>query len=328
MKEISEKKAIYMMVVCAVLWSTGGFLIKLVPWQPLAIAGFRSLFAACVFMVYFIKMRFHLVINRDTLLCGLMLSATTLLFVTANKLTTSANAIILQSTAPIFIMLLSVLLFGCRYRRIEYAMVLIVFIGIALFFFDDLDRGGLLGNLAGLASGVCMASMFLLSSRLPDDQSSQSALLMGMLMTALTGIPTIAISRVHFTPVSVGVLLLLGFFQLGLPYVLYGLAVRRCSPLSCSLIGMLEPLLNPIWVFFMVGELPGVLSLIGGAIVLITVTIWVWYGHRAARQQMPELLPETEQAEGQMMDGTEDLQEKTGIKGACQAERNGRFRKG
>lgn len=273
--EISQKKAMLLMCLCSVLWSIGGLFIKLLPWHAAVICGVRSSISVAIILLYMAKMKYRLVL-RDPLvwLSGLGLMGTMLLFVFANKLTTSANAIVLQSTSPLYIMLLSAVFLGVRYSRREYAMVGIVMAGIALFFFDQLTPGGLLGNLLAILSGVTMAVMYTFSSRLPDDQSSMSALVIGHSGAALAGLPFLLLTPVEISPSTVSAILILGVFQLGIPYILYAIAVRRCSPLSCSLIGMIEPLLNPVWVLLVLGEKPGFFALIGGIIVLGTVAIW------------------------------------------------------
>ena len=171
-------------------------------------------------------------------------------------------------------MLISTIFLKVRYSRRDYIMVAVVMGGIALFFLDQLTLGGLLGNLLALCSGLTMALMFTSSSRLPDDQSSMSALVVGHTAAALAGLPFLLFTPVEVTPQTVAAILILGVFQLGIPYILYAIAVRRCSPLSCSLIGMIEPLFNPVWVLLVLGEKPGFFALIGGIIVLGTVTLW------------------------------------------------------
>lgn len=273
--EISEKKAMLLMCLCALLWSIGGLFIKLLPWHPAAICGARSGISAVIIYIYMRSKGHRLVLNAPLVwLSGLGLMGTMLLFVSANKLTTSANAIVLQSTSPLYIMVISALFLKARYSRRELVMVGIVMAGIALFFFDQLTPGGLLGNLLALLSGMTMATMFVTSSRLPDDQSSMSALVLGHLGAGLVGLPFLLLTPVEISPLTISSILVLGIFQLGIPYILYALAVRRCSPLSCSLLGMIEPLLNPVWVLLVLGERPGFFALIGGIIVLGTVTLW------------------------------------------------------
>ena len=279
------KSGMFLMALCSMLWSIGGLFIKLVPWNPVVIAGLRSLIAIFIFLGYMRALHYRIRVNKRTLLCGLMLVGTMILFVCANKFTTSANAIILQSTSPIHIMIFSALLLGSRYSRSDYLAVAFCLGGTALFFFDQLTPGGLMGNFFALASGLTMGMMFVLSSALPDEESSMSALLLGHLGTALVGLCCLPFFPITLEPMAVGCMLVLGIFQLGIPYILYGMAVQRCPPLYCSLIGMLEPLFNPLWVFLVVGEKPGVFALAGGVIVLATVALWCVAGARAAARQ-------------------------------------------
>ncbi len=273
--EISQKRAMLLMCLCAFLWSIGGLFIKLLPWNAAAICGVRSGISALIILLYMAKMKYRLTLKNPMVwLAGLGLMGTMLLFVSANKLTTSANAIVLQSTAPLYIMVISALFFRAHYSRREYVLVAITMGGIALFFLDQLTPGGLLGNVLALLSGLTMALMYTASGRLPDDDSSMSALVVGHTAAALAGMPFLFLTQVEISPLTVSAILILGVFQLGIPYILYAIAVRRCSPLSCSLIGMIEPLFNPVWVLLVLGEKPGFFALIGGIIVLSAVTLW------------------------------------------------------
>ena len=273
--EISQKKAMLLMCLCAFLWSIGGLFIKLLPWNAAAICGARSGISALIILLYMAKMKYRLTLRNPMIwLSGLGLMGTMLLFVSANKLTTSANAIVLQSTSPLYIMVISALFFRARYSRREYVLVAVTMGGIALFFLDQLTPGGLLGNVLALLSGLTMALMYTASGRLPNDQSSMSALVVGHTAAALAGLPFLFLTPVEISPRTVSAILILGVFQLGIPYILYAIAVRRCSPLSCSLIGMIEPLCNPVWVLVVLGEKPGFFALIGGIIVLSAVTLW------------------------------------------------------
>lgn len=278
-KENAQRRAVFMMVICASLWSIAGIFIKLLPWNPLVIAGFRSLIAACVVAVYMRAVHMKAVLNRSALLSGAFLALTFLAFVTANKLTTSANAIVLQFTAPVFILLLSWLVYKQRLRGVDIAVVVLTLGGISLFFFDRFTPGNLAGNLIAIGAGFCMAVMFLLTGR-ADESSRMSGILLGHLLTALVGVP---LAFVFPTPVSVPAvlsILALGVVQLGIPYVLYGLAVKDCPPLACSLLGAIEPLLNPVWVFLFDGEAPGFFALIGGVVVIFSITAWCVHNDR------------------------------------------------
>jgi len=271
-----RNQGILFMVICAVLWSTGGIFIKMIPWNPMFIAGFRSLIAAAVYFFYMRQQRIAFVVNRDSVLAGISLSGNFVLYISANKLTTAANAIVLQYSAPIFILILSALLFRQRFRRGDILTVALTTLGISLFFFDKLSNESMLGNLLAVLAGVFFASMFVVAGH-ADDQSRSSGILLAHLMTAVVGLPFFFFSQNPFSMPALGAIFALGILQLGIPYMLYGIAARNCSPLSCSLISFIEPLLNPVWVFLFNGETPGFYALLGGAIVLVTVvayTVW------------------------------------------------------
>ena len=263
-----------MLVVCSVLWSLAGLLIKLLPWNPMVISGARSLIAAMVFFIYMKIRGQKLKFSRPVLFSGILLCLTMLLFVAANKLTTSANAIIIQSTAPIHIVIISAVFLRQKYVKKEYLVIFFTMLGIALFFFDELSPGNMLGNFLALISGITFASMYVFTNRLPDDESALSAMLFGHIAAAAVGLPFALFFPPQITLQTVTVLFVLGVFQLGVPYILYSLAIRKCRPLYGSLLGMLEPLLNPVWVFLMIGELPGPVAATGGVIVLLSVGIW------------------------------------------------------
>ena len=148
--------------------------------------------------------------------------------------------------------------------------------GIALFFFDQLTPGKLAGNLLGIGAGILLAIMYVFTGESGDDDDLRmTGILFAHLLCFVIGIPFMVV----YTPQAVTLtevlsILALGIFQLGLAYVLYCIASKNCKPLACSLIGALEPLLNPVWVFIFDGETPGIFALIGGAVVIATICIW------------------------------------------------------
>lgn len=277
-KSDSKSMAILYMVICSVLWSTAGILIKFLPWNPMVIAGLRSLVAAGVYLLYMRREKTKFLINRYSVLSGIALMCTFLLFVAANKFTTAANAIVLQYSAPIFILILSAIFYKQKFRPGDILTVIVTTAGISLFFLDKLSGGYLLGNLLAIAAGISFASMFVLTGR-ADQDSRSSGILLGHVFTAVFGMPFLLFSPTPVTPSAVIVIVVMGVFQLGIPYILYGLAVRKCSPLACSLISAIEPLLNPVWVFLFYKEIPGLFALVGGAVVISAVAAWsVWSG--------------------------------------------------
>lgn len=276
MTNANQKRGILYMTICGALWSIAGIFIKLIPWHALTIAGFRSLVAGLSVAVFMLFTKRKFLFNRQSLLSGVFLCLTFLSFVSANKLTTAANAIVLQFTAPVFILILSALFLGQSFRRADVITVVLTLGGISLFFFDSLSPGNLLGNIVGIMAGFFMAIMYICVGRC-DDECRMSGILLGHLFTALVGIPTMFLFDTPFTPAAVSSILILGLVQLGIPYILYGLAIQYCSPLMCSLIGAVEPLLNPVWVAIFDGEVPGLFALLGGVVVIATISVWcVW----------------------------------------------------
>jgi drug/metabolite transporter (DMT)-like permease len=192
------------------------------------------------------------------------------LFVIANDRTTAANAIFLQYTAPIYVALLAGSFLGEKTRRIDWVCIGLALFGVALFFRDDFDARGLVGIIVALASGVSFASMVMLLRR-EKDASPESSLLLGNLLTAAVGLP---FGWGHnLSGHEWAILGVLGAVQLGIPYILYSIAIKRVTALEAILIPMLEPILNPIWVALTKGEVPGAWSLIGGGLVLGAVLI-------------------------------------------------------
>lgn len=264
-----------LMVICAVLWSIGGIFIKLISWSPLLIAGVRSLIAAAVVGSYMFYKKTPIKICKYSIGAGIGLSGCCICFVVANKLTTAANAIVLQYSAPVFILIISALIFQQKLRKKEIMAVAGTMFGIVLFFFDQLSPGNILGNFIAILAGIFLAVMFVMVGQGGNDDSIRmSGILFAHLLTAVIGIPVGIMGTVSVSGMEIFYILILGIFQLGIPYVLYGIASRECPPLACSLIGMLEPLLNPVWVFIFAGEAPGIFALVGAIVIIGVVTWW------------------------------------------------------
>ncbi|MBQ8894438.1 MAG: EamA family transporter [Clostridia bacterium] len=268
-----QRIAMLEMLLCACLWSIAGIFIKLIPWNPLVIAGFRSLFSALTVLVFMATTRQRIFFNKKIAISAFFLAATFLCFVGANKLTTSANAIVLQFTAPIFIMLFGAVFRKEKFSKLDIATVIITLGGIALFAIDGISGGRALGNLVGLLAGLFMAGMYITvgDGRGPE---RMNGLLFGHLLTALIGLPFILPTQPVFTAKAWCAVIILGVVQLGIPYILLALASEHCPPLACSLISAAEPLLNPVWVAIFAGEYPSPLALIGGVIVISVITVW------------------------------------------------------
>ena len=264
MDSLSERrKAILFLALAAILWSTSGLFIKILDWQPLSILAARSFFAAIVFLVYLrrIPMRF----NLWQLLAAGMFILTQFLFITSTKLTTAANAIFLQYTAPIYVVLLAFWFLHEKPSRVDWLSMLIIFIGLTLFFGDKLSTEGFYGNLLAILSGVTSAVM-MVSFRAQKDGNPAESNLIAFLVTAAFGFPFVL--KETWTVVRWSILAFLGVFQIGFAFIFFTQGIKHIPALEANLIGTLEPVLNPIWVFLFYGESMGAYALIGGLVVL------------------------------------------------------------
>ncbi len=256
-------------VLASLLWSIAGLFIKFIDWPPLAIASARSLFASSVFFIYFGK-RLFVRPNLTTWISGLALALTQTLFVTANKLTTATNAIMLQYTAPVFVVLINAAIYKIRPQRRELLALFGTMAGVLLFFLDKIEGGGLAGNLIAVFTGLTFAIVFVLNSR-PNCQVP-TALFIGQAGTFLIGLPQLLLlDPALLTQKALLSVTILGIFQLGVAYVIFQAGIRRTTPLNASLLSVVEPLMNPVWVFVALGEKPGSLALAGAAIIISAV---------------------------------------------------------
>ncbi len=264
---------IIQMVVCATLWSMGGILIKLIGAGPFMIAGIRSFFAALCMAVFMLATKIRFTVNKRVFAGSIFTALTFICFVLANKMTYAANAIVLQFTEPIFLLIFSAIIYKEKLKARDMAVALATLFGVALFFADSVSGGKTLGNLVAVGAGISLAFVYMIYGKVSRSER-MTGMLIGHLLTALFGIVMFMFFPSAVTGKDVFLMIVLGIFQLGIPYVLFCLAVGKCSSFACSLIGAIEPLLNPVWVMIFDGETPGVMSLIGGIIVIAAVTGW------------------------------------------------------
>jgi len=195
----------------------------------------------------------------------------TVAFCTATKLTTAANAILLQYTAPVWIALFSAWFLGERTSRADWLTVAVVVGGMVLFLANGLAVGNLLGDGLALLSGLFFAAM-VIALRSQKDTSPIESIILGNGLAFACGLPWI-IDAPALDPSGWGALIVLGCVQLGFAYWLYARAIRHVTALQAVLIPVIEPLLNPIWVLLAVGERPTPLAALGGLIVLVAITL-------------------------------------------------------
>ncbi len=280
MLSAGRKGPLYM-VAASICWSLGGICIKFIPWGAMTIVGLRALLAAIVFAVF--RKSVKLKLTRGNILAAVCLSCTTVLFVFANKLTTAAAAILLQFSAPVFIILIELALYKKKPKPSEAIAVAATLIGMMLFFADNLEMGGMLGNVLAIFSGLTFAGVFVCNKR--QDTDPKDSLFLGFVINAVIGLP-FAFSEVTPDPIAWGAVIVLGVVQVGLAYVCFSLGIKRTPALLACLITALEPMLNPVWVALATGETPGPFAFIGGAVILIAVLSYNIWTERCAQRAM------------------------------------------
>lgn len=261
MKE--RQKAILGLAIAATLWSTGGLFIKLIDMNPIAIAGIRSGIAALVMLVYLRKPKIHL--NKINIMASVVYALLLMTFVGANKLTTAANAILLQYTSPIWVILFAHFFLKEKIRRSDLLTVGAVLCGMILFFVGSINGGSVLGNSIALSSGVFQAGLIILT-KLQKEGSAIEIPLLGNILTFVVSVPFIPHKIPHTS--SIMALLTLGVIQCGISYIFYMRSIKHVTSVEAILIPVLEPLLNPVWVFIFTGEAVAINTLLGGAIVI------------------------------------------------------------
>ena len=272
-----RRQGLLAVLLAAGMWSTGGLFIKWVSLDAMGVTMWRALFAGITMAVVsgagFGVLRRS---NRFEWSVALSYALTLLFFVLATKLTTAANAIFLQYTAPLHTLWLSRLLLDEQPRRIDLICLATAFGGMGLFFVGRLDAADTWGNLAALASGLAFGLFFTLLRR-PEckEETRPRAMVLGSMLLAATGLAWnlgAGDGDVFVpSPGDMAGLLFLGVVQIGLAYVVFSFGIARVRALEAGLIGMLEPVLNPVWVFLALGEQPGMWAIAGGTIIVAAV---------------------------------------------------------
>jgi DME family drug/metabolite transporter len=262
---------ILFVLAAALLWSTGGLFIKATELSAYELSFGRSLLAALTVGYFTRRQGFR--VNSVTVVAAGLYAALLILFVVATKLTTAANAIFLQYTAPVYVLVLEPLVFKEKYRRSDFLVVAACLVGIALFFVGRLRPEEMQGNLLALLSGVCFAA-FMLLIRLPraGRVNRASSIIYGNLLLALLCAPSFFRGFDRLTTADLGVILFLGVVQIGLAYTLFTRGIERgVRSLDAGLVGYVEPLSNPVWVYLFLGERPSGWAITGGAIIITAV---------------------------------------------------------
>ncbi len=271
-----------MLVVAAALFSTGGAAIKAVELSGLQVASFRSGIAALALLLLLPEARRGW--GWRPLLVGVTYAGTMVLFVLSNRLTTSAHAVFIQATSPVYLVVLAPLLLGEANRRRDLWFMIPLLAGLACFLV-----GGQVplrtapdprtGNLLAAASGVCWAFTTIGMRWLATGEERKGTLLAAMvsgnLLAFLAVLPFALPLGDAVAPTDWGVLLFLGLFQIALPYTLISRAMGRVTALDASLIFLIEPALSPVVAWAVHGEIPGPWPIFGAALILVTTVVRV-----------------------------------------------------
>ncbi|HEX7616662.1 MAG TPA: EamA family transporter [Thermoanaerobaculia bacterium] len=273
----TPRRGALLIAAAALLWSTGGLAIKLVPLSALGVAFWRSFISAIFLLVIFrpSRARWRHAAPSTVVVYALMI----LTFVSATKMTTAANAIFLQYTGPLYVLALAPFLLKEPFRKSDAAAVGVALVGMSFFFVGRLDPGALAGNLVAVASGLFFGLTVLLLRRDASGDAIPSVIA-GNLAAAALALP-FAWGNLALDAKGIGLVLFLGIVQLGISYFLFVKGLKTVPATEASLIGMLEPMFNPLWAFLGLGERPSAWALLGGAIVLAAVAGRTVFGARA-----------------------------------------------
>ncbi|MDM7924190.1 MAG: DMT family transporter [Pyrinomonadaceae bacterium] len=281
--ENSAINPLYLVLIAVFLWSTGGLFIKLTTLDAYQVTFFRSLFAAITVMI--LTRKEGLKINGFGVFTSIIYALLLFLFVWATKKTTAANAIFLQYTAPIYILILAPFVIGEKFHLRDLVTVVIVLAGMSLFFVGKLEISDYQGNIAALFSGVFLG-LYIMLLRHPKAEGFNPtiAVIYGNLILAFVNAPSGVAAIPTMTFLDWFAVSFLGVVQIGISYVFFVRGVTGGTrPLDASLIGFIEPLLNPVWVFLFVGERPSQWAIVGGAIIIAAIafhTIRQYSGRR------------------------------------------------
>ena len=309
-------------VIAVLLWSTGGLFIKLTSLDAYQVTFFRSLLAGIT--VAILTRKQGLRINLFGVVTSIIYATLLFLFVWATKKTTAANAIFLQYTAPIYILVLAPFVIGEKFHWRDLVTVIFCIAGMSLFFVGKLEVSDYQGNIAALLSGVFLGLYIMLlkhpkaggshetgdkrqetesglaATGLPasagDTVSSNPkskiqnpkslnpviAVIYGNFLLAFLTLPSGIAAVPVITLKDIGCVAFLGIVQIGIAYILFIKGVTGGTrPLDASIIGFIEPLLNPVWVFLFVGEQPSRWALLGGSIIITTVVVHTLIQYRS-----------------------------------------------
>ena len=263
-----RNRSVLCVFLASMCFSTGGLFIKLVPWSPLAINGARNLIGAAVIGIYLLATRHRLVFSRRVFIGALSMIGVTTLFALANKMTTAANTIVLQFTAPVFVILFMAVIYRQKPGRLDVVICFLVLLGVVLFFVDGIRAGNLAGNIIAVLSGICYAGVFMMNTG--KDADAISSCFLGQLAAGIIFTP-LCFGETDFSLPVMAAVTALGVVQVGGAYILFSIGIKNTPAVTASLLTGLEPIMNPLLVAAFYGERVSTLSIIGSVIVVCSI---------------------------------------------------------
>lgn len=245
-------------------YSLQGVTLKFIPCNPFVLNGMEK--AICFLILGFFRKSFHIQFSRKTIPGAVFMYLSSVLFMTANKMTTAANAVILQYTNPIFILLISCFFLHKTVNKREAFLAFVMMCGMLLFFMDDISMGNMAGNVIAVLSGIAMALSNMYAHYARTDIREYG--MINCLISIMIGAVVIPFQMPQLTWRMGGAVLFYGIFCSGLPILLFAKGAPRIEPLGISMLLMLEPICGPIWVALVVKEFPGKMAFAGAGIVL------------------------------------------------------------
>ena len=264
---MSRNTAIFLLILTGVLWSTGGFIIKAIPWPPLTIAGLRS--GITFALVYCYSRPKFSKFDKYTWGGALSYALMVVCFVIGNKMTSAGNVILIQFSAPVYVAIFSFSFLGEKATKVDWLTIFIILTGLGFFFMDELSLYQLWGNIFALMSGIGFAGLTLFMRKQKDGRPIDLVIL-GNLITFLLCTP-FYVKAVPFEIQPWLLITFLGVVQLGFAYILYSTAIKYVSALDAIIYPVVEPIFNPIFAFIFLGENMGINALFGGALVVAGV---------------------------------------------------------
>ena len=273
-KTMTRGTAMLWIFIAGFFWSVGGLMVKISQDNPITLLGYRALLSLPVLLIFTPPQKLKM--NKKVFLYAFFPTALAFTYVFSARLTTAANAIMLQYASPLYVVVLCYLLYKKKPGKEDIAVVIASMTGMILFFMDDYSPGNMIGNLIAVLGGLLFACYYTLTGASGEDSASI------IIMSQIQLVVIAAAFMFWKEPLtlnrnSIIAVIGMGIVQRGLGEGIYGKAAPHCSPLDAVLMSMTEPLLNPVWVMLFYGERPQKFALIGSVVIVVSVIAWNLY---------------------------------------------------